>query len=107
MAKRIQCRYDGIAGHHHPPRRARDGVRHGYYARRRATVSTFHNVVCLILIAAGLGIAVLLIPGNDELALLRFKDKEYEVARHSYEERLNSGDRSVDVIVPLTQLYLQ
>src|SRR3989454_1464200 len=60
---------------------------------------------CLTIVGAALSIA--LVPGKSELALIHLKDKEYEVARRAYEERFRAGDRSVRVVMPLTQLYLQ
>lgn len=66
-----------------------------------------HYLFIFILAGVGIALSVLLVPGKGELALIHFKDKEYEVARRSYEERLAVGDRSIDVVIPLTQLYLQ
>ncbi|HYR84027.1 MAG TPA: tetratricopeptide repeat protein [Terriglobia bacterium] len=70
-------------------------------------MTRIHYFVFAILLAAGLGLAALLVPGKGELALLQFKAREYEIARQSYEERLAAGNRSADVVLPLTQLYLQ
>src|SRR5713101_6712547 len=70
-------------------------------------MTKIHYVFFVVLIVMGLGLSILLVPGKGELALIHFKDKEYEVARRSYEERLSSGNRSIDVVIPLTQLYLQ
>ena len=66
-----------------------------------------HYLAFAFLTLAGAVLSILLVPGKSELALIHFKDKEYEVARRSYEERFMAGDRSVSVVIPLTQLYLQ
>src|SRR5260370_28956884 len=70
-------------------------------------MTKIHYLFFVVLIGGGVGLSVLLVPGKGELALIHFKDKEYEVACRSYEERLSSGNRSIDVVIPLTQLYLQ
>src|SRR5213594_630617 len=66
-----------------------------------------HYLAFGCLTVAGAALSIALVPGKSELALIHLKDKEYEVARRAYEERLTAGDRSVRVVMPLTQLYLQ
>ena len=70
-------------------------------------MKTIHYIVVFIIVACGLGVSVLLLPSSAEIALIRFKDKDFESARKSYESRLAAGDLSAAVVMPLSQLYLQ
>ena len=42
-----------------------------------------HYLAFAFLTLAGAVLSILLVPGKSELALIHFKDKEYEVARRS------------------------
>jgi hypothetical protein len=64
-------------------------------------------LVILILVALGVSLSFLLIPGDQELALMQFRDKEFNKARVAYEQRLESGSLTVDVVSALTNLHLQ
>ncbi|MFQ5738754.1 MAG: tetratricopeptide repeat protein [Acidobacteriota bacterium] len=56
---------------------------------------------------AGLATSLVVMPRSSELALIQFRNKEFGEARQNYEAMWKSGNRSVSVLVPLTQLYLQ
>ncbi|MGB0683619.1 MAG: tetratricopeptide repeat protein [Magnetovibrionaceae bacterium] len=64
----------------------------------------FTIVACALL---GFGVSLLIIPNQGELALMRFKDQDFEAALGDFEKQLAAGDWSVNVVIPLTQLYLQ
>jgi Tfp pilus assembly protein PilF len=70
-------------------------------------VTRIQYAVFGLLVAGGLTGALLLVPSQGDLALIHLKDKEFDIALTSYEQRLASGDRSPSVVVPLTDLYLQ
>lgn len=63
-------------------------------------------LVVLLVLVAGIGVSLLLIPGGSELALQRFRDQEFEPARAAYEARFAAGERSAATVMPLTRLYL-
>ena len=57
--------------------------------------------------AGGLAGSFLLIPRDSELSLMYFRGHHYADARRLYEQRLAAGDRSVDVVMPLAEVYVQ
>ncbi len=59
------------------------------------------------LILSGLSIAWLLYPSDDVLALMNLKDKEFDSAKAHYEKRLQDGDMTGPVVMPLVKLHLQ
>jgi tetratricopeptide (TPR) repeat protein len=63
----------------------------------------------LVGILTGLGVAasILLIPRQQELALMYFKDKRFEEAKQAYEEQLAKGELDSGLISRLVDLYLQ
>jgi predicted Zn-dependent protease len=63
-------------------------------------------VFSLLLLAGALG-GVFLVTGKSEVALIHFRDKDFDTALRQYEQRLATGDASVSVVMPLCQLYLQ
>ena len=66
-----------------------------------------HFVFVALFVIAGVATGFLLVPRDKELALMFFKDKDFEAALQVYEDQLAAGDWSINVVVPLTQLYLQ
>ena len=66
-----------------------------------------HYVIFAALLAAGLAGSLLLVTRGDELALIHFRDKDFAAALGDYEARLQGGDISAAVVMPLCQLYLQ
>lgn len=64
-------------------------------------------VTTLVLIVVGLGVAWLLLPRQQQVALMNLKDKRFDSALRSYEQQLESGDMSIAVVMPLADLYLQ
>jgi Tfp pilus assembly protein PilF len=66
-----------------------------------------HFVVFSVVVAAGLGGSAFLIPRQADLGLMYFKDRQYAAARSIYEKRLAAGAPSVDVVMPLAELYTQ
>jgi predicted Zn-dependent protease len=65
-----------------------------------------HYFIAGFLVIVGFGLSLMLIPRESELALIYFRDKEFDSARQVYEKRLAEGDFSAAVVMPLTQLYL-
>src|SRR5437867_4240041 len=70
-------------------------------------MKTVHYIVVIAVVLSGLGVSVLLFPRSSEIALLRFKDKDFESALKAYELRIAAGELNASVVMPLTQLYLQ
>ncbi len=66
-----------------------------------------HYLIVALVVCAGIALSVILIPSEGEIALIRFKDKDFESARTAYERRVNENGLSSELVVPLTQLYLQ
>ncbi len=66
-----------------------------------------HFIFVALFVVAGVTTAFLLVPRDKELALMFFKDKDFEAALQVYEDQLANGDWTINVVVPLTQLYLQ
>ena len=64
-------------------------------------------IVLAAVMACGLAGSFLLIPSEADLSLMYFRGHQYEEARRLYEKRLGAGDRSVDVVMPLSELYVQ
>ncbi len=60
-----------------------------------------------LLAVLGVGLSTLLVPRQQELALMRLKDKDFDEARREYEIQLAAGKLTASVVMPLTQLYLQ
>lgn len=63
-------------------------------------------LVVLLVLLAGIGASLLLIPRGGELALQKFRDRDYDSARAVYEERYAAGDRGGATVMPLTRLSL-
>jgi len=61
----------------------------------------------IILTVVGLGISLLIFPGDDEVAFLQYKDKWYSKALVLYELQVEKGNLSAQVVSPLTDLYLK
>jgi tetratricopeptide (TPR) repeat protein len=66
-----------------------------------------HYVVFGLVIIAGLAGSILLIPSESDLGLMYFRGRQYDDARPLLEKRLAAGDRSVDVLVQLAEIYVQ
>ncbi|MDG1287152.1 MAG: hypothetical protein P8P30_06250 [Rickettsiales bacterium] len=64
-------------------------------------------LILLLLIVLGAALSFVLIPDAREIALMQFRDKEFEQARVTYEQRLAAGDLTVEVVSALTNLHLQ
>ncbi len=64
-----------------------------------------HYLVILVVVLALLG-GYLVYPRPPELALMRYKNKQYTAARAEYERLLEQGISSANVVVPLSELYL-
>ncbi|MBF5094096.1 tetratricopeptide repeat protein [Azospirillum sp. INR13] len=63
-------------------------------------------LVVLLVLLAGIGASLLLIPRGAELALQKFRDRDYDSARAVYEERYAAGERGGATVMPLTRLSL-
>lgn len=65
------------------------------------------HIVLAALVGAGIAASLAVIPRDRELALMYLKGLDYESAQSALEQRLNSGDLSVGVVIPLTHVYLE
>lgn len=61
----------------------------------------------LVMAVVAVGVSLLLIPGGHELALMKFRDRDFEEALPAYEKRYAEGDRSAATVMPLSRLHLQ
>ena len=68
---------------------------------------TRHYVAFAAMVVLGLVGGLLVMARGSELALIRFRDQEFEAALKQYEAQLAAGDLSASVVTPLCQLYLQ
>ena len=66
-----------------------------------------HYLIFAALVAMGLASSLMLVTRGEELALIRFRDKDFATALVEYEARMQAGDLSAAVVMPLCQLYLQ
>lgn len=66
-----------------------------------------HYVILAMLLAAGFAGSLLLVPNESELALMYFRSRQYSDARPFLEKRYAAGERSVDVVMPLAEVYVQ
>ena len=64
-------------------------------------------LVILILILAATALSFVLVPDAREIALMQFRDKEFDKARTAYEQKLADGVLNIEVVSSLTNLYLQ
>lgn len=62
-------------------------------------------IFLLIILAAAL--SLVLVPNAREIALMQFRDKEYDKALANYEQRMKDGTLNVEVVSALTKLHLQ
>lgn len=62
--------------------------------------------ITVIIIAAGAGLSVLLIPRENELGLIYLKHGEHQKAIEIYEKKIGEGDISVSVVSPAVDVYL-
>jgi tetratricopeptide (TPR) repeat protein len=63
--------------------------------------------VFLGLLALGLGGSMLLVPSQNQLGLLYFKARQNRQAKPILEQRLKQGEHTIDVVVPLADIYMQ
>jgi tetratricopeptide (TPR) repeat protein len=66
-----------------------------------------HYVAFALLVGLGFAASLLLITRRPEQALISYRDKNFDEALRRYEARLETGDLSPAVVMPLSQLYLQ
>lgn len=62
--------------------------------------------ITVLIIAAGAGLSVLLIPRDNELGLIYLKHGEHKKAIEIYEAKIKAGDISVSVVSPAVDVYL-
>ncbi|MBM3549002.1 MAG: hypothetical protein FJX54_18835 [Alphaproteobacteria bacterium] len=65
------------------------------------------HIVLAALVGVGIAASVAVIPRDRELALMYLKGLDYEAAQSALEARLDAGDLSVGVVIPLTRVYLE
>jgi thioredoxin-like negative regulator of GroEL len=64
----------------------------------------------VLMVLIGLGVSVLVLPSDDEVSLIILKermDSRYAQAQEHYRKRLESGEVSIDVVMPLVKLYVE
>lgn len=61
----------------------------------------------LVTVVVAVGASLMLIPGGHELALMKFRDRDYDEALPAYERRYADGDRSAATVIPLSRLHQQ
>lgn len=64
-------------------------------------------LVLMLLVGGALGLSYLSMPGEKELAVMEFREKNYESARTRFEDQWRAGDRSPAVAWPLAQSYME
>ncbi|GEM_PF-1787307 len=64
-----------------------------------------HFVVLLVIVLGLIG-GYLVYPRPPELALMHYRNQQYTAARAEYENLLEKGDASANVVLPLSDLYL-
>jgi hypothetical protein len=64
-------------------------------------------LIILLLTVVGFAASLYLIPRTGEIALINFKDKKFDEARVAYEQQLQNGIVSPEVVNTLVDLYLQ
>jgi len=67
----------------------------------------FFNYAVFFLAFLGLMAGYVILPSNDEIAYLNFKDKNFKDALKRYELQYEAGNRSPTLLGPLCDLYLQ
>lgn len=67
----------------------------------------WHTVLIALLTAVIVGVAVLLIPQERDMAVLYYRDREFDEALARFQAELDKGDYSPSVVLPLANLYLQ
>jgi thioredoxin-like negative regulator of GroEL len=69
---------------------------------------TKHTILGLFLVSMLLVMAsLILIPRNNEVALMQLEDGHYSNALDNYLKLIKKGDTSINAVMPLSQLYLQ
>lgn len=76
------------------------------FGRRSRVVSRGYYLAALAIAVAGVAVATFIVPREQELALMRMKDKDFVLARETYENRYATGDRSISIVIPLAEVYL-
>ena len=64
------------------------------------------HFIVLLVVALGLFGGYLVYPRPSELALMHYKNQQYTAARAEYENLLEKGNTSANVVLPLSDLYL-
>jgi thioredoxin-like negative regulator of GroEL len=62
-------------------------------------------IILMVLAALGAGIAI--VPGAWELAFMKLRDKDFASAEKTFEDKFMAGDRSREVLLPLSELYVR
>lgn len=62
-------------------------------------------IVLMVLAALGAGVAI--VPGAWEMAFMKLRDKDFAAAERVFEDKFLAGDRSREVLLPLSELYVR
>jgi cellulose synthase operon protein C len=62
--------------------------------------------VCLMVLAA-LGAGLAMVPSAWELAFMKLRDKDFPSAERVFEDKFLAGDRTREVLLPLSELYVR
>ena len=105
--KRMFYSSSGVGGWHIAPRVRRTRSRSTSGECESPAMMRFHYLFFALVAVGGLGATWLLLPSKTETGLMHLKEKHLDTARATFEDLLNKGDYSVDVAMPLVDIYLQ
>jgi len=63
-----------------------------------------HALLLILVVSIAIALSLALIPRSGELALMQFKDRNYQAARAAYRRQLAGGKVQASVVVPLAEL---
>lgn len=61
----------------------------------------------VLMVMAALGAGLVLVPSAWELASMKLRDKEFAAAERAFEDKFLAGNRSREVVLPLSELYVR
>lgn len=65
------------------------------------------TLVVIVLAVLGVLMSVILVPKDNELALMYLKDKHFDKALAIFRQKYKDGDHSLNIVSPLANLYMQ
>ena len=70
-------------------------------------ISKFYYSSIMLIALTGIGFGFLINPKDQELAFMHFQDRNFAKSFQIYERLWRQGDHSINVIMPLSKLYLK